>query len=344
MSNSILDTLNENQRTAATTINEHVRIIAGAGSGKTRVLMARIVYLVQDCGILPNRILAITFTNKAANEMKTRLTAQLGSMASVVRISTIHSLCVRMLREDADLIGYPKTFAIMDPEDQKAILKPIYKTLEVDKTAISYNRALGAISAYKTNYIDPQMAGNMAMDDISITLAKIYAGYEKRRNEMKAMDFDDLLLEGHRLLNSVSSVREKWQNRLDYIHVDEFQDVDPIQYGIIKLLTGKNTHLCVVGDPDQTIYTWRGASVDIILKFNKDFEPCKTVILNENYRSTQPILDASNAVIKYNKERIDKDLYTKLPGDEKITMFEGKEDSEEPIFVARQINEKHKKV
>lgn len=343
MSNSILDTLNENQRTAATTINEHVRIIAGAGSGKTRVLMARIVYLVQDCGVLPNRILAITFTNKAANEMKTRLTAQLGSMASVVRISTIHSLCVRMLREDADLIGYPKTFAIMDPEDQKAILKPIYKTLEVDKTTISYNRALGAISAYKTNYIDPQMAANMAMDDVSITLAKIYAGYEKRRNEMKAMDFDDLLLEGHRLLNSVTSVREKWQNRLDYIHVDEFQDVDPIQYGIIKLLTGKNTHLCVVGDPDQTIYTWRGASVDIILKFNKDFEPCKTVILNENYRSTQPILDASNAVIKYNKERIDKDLYTKLPGDEKITMFEGKEDSEEPIFVARQINEKHKK-
>ncbi len=208
MSNSILDTLNENQRMAATTINEHVRIIAGAGSGKTRVLMARIVYLVQDCGIYPNRILAITFTNKAANEMKTRLTAQLGSMASVVRISTIHSLCVRMLREDADLIGYPKTFAIMDPEDQKAILKPIYKTLEVDKTTISYNRALGAISAYKTNYIDPQMAANMAMDDVSITLAKIYAGYEKRRNEMKAMDFDDLLLEGHRLLNSVSSVEK----------------------------------------------------------------------------------------------------------------------------------------
>ena len=129
MSNSILDTLNENQRKAATTINEHVRIIAGAGSGKTRVLMARIVYLVEDCGIMPNRILAITFTNKAANEMKTRLTAQLGSMASVVRISTIHSLCVRMLREDADLIGYPKTFSIMDPEDQKAILKPIYKNI-----------------------------------------------------------------------------------------------------------------------------------------------------------------------------------------------------------------------
>ena len=136
MGNSILETLNENQRTAATTINEHVRIIAGAGSGKTRVLMARIVYLVQDCGILPNRILAITFTNKAANEMKTRLTAQLGSMASVVRISTIHSLCVRMLREDADLIGYPKTFAIMDPEDQKAILKPIYKTLEELKDSL----------------------------------------------------------------------------------------------------------------------------------------------------------------------------------------------------------------
>ena len=340
---SILDTLNENQRKAATTIDKHVRIIAGAGSGKTRVLMARIVYLVENCGVLPNRILAITFTNKAANEMKTRLQAQLGSMASVVRISTIHSLCVRMLREDADLIGYPKTFAIMDPEDQKAILKPIYKKLEVDKSQISYNRVLGAISGYKTAYIDPNMASNMAMDNTTITIAKIYAGYEARRKEMKAMDFDDLLLEGHNLLNSVASVREKWQGRLDYIHVDEFQDVDPIQYGVIKLLTGKNTHLCVVGDPDQTIYTWRGASVDIILKFNKDFIPCETIILNENYRSTQPILDASNAVIKNNKERIDKDLYTHLKGDEKITMFEGKEDNDEPVFIARQINEKHKK-
>lgn len=340
--NTILDTLNENQKHAATTIDQHVRIIAGAGSGKTRVLMARIVYLVEEVGVLPNRILAITFTNKAANEMKTRLAASLGATANLVRISTIHSLCVRMLREDSEAIGYPRAFTIMDPEDQKTILKPIYKNLGVDKTSISYARALGAISGYKTQYIDPEMAANMAMDDISADLAKIYAGYEARRKEMKAMDFDDLLLEGHRLLNSVASVREKWQKRLDYIHVDEFQDVDPIQYGIIKLLTGPDAKLCVVGDPDQTIYTWRGASVDIILKFNKDFIPCETVILNENYRSTQPILDAANAVIKFNKNRIDKDLYTKLPGDEKITCFEAVEDSDEPIYVARQINEKHK--
>lgn len=342
MSDSILDTLNVNQKQAATTIDQHVRIIAGAGSGKTRVLMARIVYLVHTCGILPHRILAITFTNKAADEMKTRLRAQLDQQANLVRISTIHSLCVRMLREDADFIGYPKTFSIMDPEDQKAILKPLYKSLEIDKNQISYVRALGAISGYKTNYIDPSMASNMAMDDISVSLSKLYAGYERKRKEMKAMDFDDLLLEGHRLLNSVESVRKKWQDRLDYIHVDEFQDVDPIQYGIIKLLTGKDTHLCVVGDPDQTIYTWRGASVDIILRFDKDFKPCKTVILNENYRSTQPILDASNAVIRHNQDRIKKDLFTNLKGDEKITMFEGKEDTQEPIFVARQINEKHK--
>lgn len=310
MSNSILDTLNENQKQAATTIDQHVRIIAGAGSGKTRVLMARIVYLVNDCGILPNRILAITFTNKAANEMKTRLTAQLGQQASIVRISTIHSLCVRMLREDADLIGYPKTFSIMDPEDQKAILKPIYKSLDVDKTQISYNRALGAISGYKTAYIDPTMASSMAMDDITMTCAKIYAGYERKRKEMKAMDFDDLLLEGHRLLNTVESVRNKWQARLDYIHVDEFQDVDPIQYGIVKLLTGKNTHLCVVGDPDQTIYTWRGAKNDIIKsRLSKDFKDLETVVLDDNYRSTQHILDAANNLIRNNKDRMAKDLH-----------------------------------
>lgn len=339
---SVLDTLNKNQKMAASTIDQHVRIIAGAGSGKTRVLMARIVYLVREIGIMPNRILAITFTNKATNEMKERLHAQLGDMASVVRISTIHSLCVRMLREDAQCVGYPKSFTILDSDDQKQILRPIYKKMDIAVKELPFGRVLGYISNCKSERVDPEFALKLAETQESERLALIYKQYEKQRIDMKAMDFDDLLIEGYSLLKNHSSIREKWQNRLDYIHVDEFQDVDPTQYGIVRLLTGKNTFLCVVGDPDQTIYTWRGASVDIILRFNKDFENCKTVILDENYRSTQPILNASNAVIAYNQDRIKKDLYTKLEGDEKILVHFTNEEEDEPLFVARKIAQKSK--
>lgn len=342
MNTSVLDTLNENQKEAAATIDSHVRIIAGAGSGKTRVLMARIVYLVKECGVFPNRILAITFTNKATNEMKDRLKAQLGDLANTVRVSTIHSLCVRILREDADAIGYPKSFTILDSDDQKQILRPLYKKYAIDVKSISYVHTLSSISNYKTGHIDPEQAIQMAMSDHQRQVAVLYKEYQSRLKEMKAMDFDDLLLEAHRLLKSSESVRMKWQRRLDYIHVDEFQDVDPIQYEIICMLVGKDSYLCVVGDPDQTIYTWRGASVDIILRFDKDFYPCKTVILNQNYRSTQPILNASNALIKYNQDRIDKDLFTQMEGNQKILLHECKEENEEPLFVAREIARKHR--
>lgn len=340
---NILDSLNPAQREAATTIDRHVRIIAGAGSGKTRVLMARIVYLIDTIGVYPSRILAITFTNKATNEMKERLKALLEEDAQWVRISTIHSLCVRILREDGDRLGYPKSFVIMDGDDQRQVIRPYYKEWDIDKKSCPMTKVLGYISDCKTNLVDPDEAEKLAMGPQQETFAKFYRVYEKKRKEMKAMDFDDLLLEAHRLLNSDKEVREKWQNRLDYIHVDEFQDVDPIQYGIIRLLTGPNTQLCVVGDPDQTIYTWRGASVDIILKFDKDFKNCKTVILDQNYRSTQPILNASNQVIRHNQARIEKDLFTKLPGDDKIHIHTCIDDEEEPIYVARQILEAHKK-
>ncbi len=340
---NLLETLNESQREAATTIDRHVRIIAGAGSGKTRVLMARIAYLVQECGIWPNRIMAITFTNKATNEMKERLKAQLHEDAAMVRISTIHSLCVRILREDADLIDYPKSFTILDSDDQKQILRPAYKKFKIEVKNLSMAKVLSYISGYKSEHIDPDMAISMATTEEGGRIANLYKKYELTRKEMKAMDFDDLLLEGHRLLKTKKSVREKWQRRLDYIHVDEFQDVDDVQYEIIRYLTGKNTYLCVVGDPDQTIYTWRGASVDIILRFDKDFENCKTIILNQNYRSIQPILNASNSVIQYNQKRIKKDLYSNIEGDQKIILHGTKDDNEEPVFVARQIYERHKK-
>ena len=341
MKQSVLDTLNENQKKAATNIEQHVRIIAGAGSGKTRVLMARIVYLVQEIGVYPSRILAITFTNKASNEMKERLADLLADEAQFVRISTIHSLCVRILREDADKINFPKSFTILDGDDQRSILNPFYKQLDIEKKSFPQARALAYISNNKMSGVSPAEAMNYANNEEQEIFASLYDKYEKRKSEMRAMDFDDLLLNGHHILNFVTEVREKWQNRLDYIHVDEFQDVDPIQYGIVRLLTGSHARLCVVGDPDQTIYTWRGASVDIILRFNKDFKDCETIILNENYRSTQPILNASNAVIHNNKKRIKKDLYTNLEGDEKIRLHCSEDDSEEPLFVASLVKARH---
>ncbi len=339
----LLETLNPAQKEAATTINQHVRIIAGAGSGKTRVLMARIAYLIEDVGIFPSRILEITFTNKATNEMKERLALQIGEDARSVRISTIHSLCVRILREDCQALGYPQSFVILDTDDQRQILRPFYKELDLDMKEYPMTKVLGSISSCKTNYVDPQQALELAQSKQQEVNAQLYAKYEARKAEMKAMDFDDLLLQAHHLLNSNEEVRKKWQSRLDYIHVDEFQDVDPIQYGIVRLLTSDQAILCVVGDPDQTIYTWRGASVNIILDFNKHFKNSKTIILDQNYRSTQPILNASNAVIAHNNDRIKKDLFTKLPGDDKIVEQASLDDNEEPLFVARQINDRYKK-
>lgn len=339
---AMINTLNTNQKKAATSIDSHIRIIAGAGSGKTRVLMARIAYLVNEIGIMPNRILAITFTNKATNEMKERLRNSLGQQADIVRISTIHSLCVRILREDADEIGYPRSFTILDTDDQKQILRPIYKKMDLDIKQYSMPKVLGYISGYKTQHVNPKLALKMAETDNTFIIAQIYDAYEQVRLQMKAMDFDDLLIEAHRLLKDNLMVRTKWQNRLDYIHVDEFQDVDLIQYGIIRFLTGSGAFLCVVGDPDQTIYTWRGASVEIILRFDKDFPDSKTIILDQNYRSTKPILEASNKVISYNQDRIKKDLFTNVSGEEKILLNASSEENDEPVFVAREISKRIK--
>ncbi|MCF0107239.1 MAG: UvrD-helicase domain-containing protein [Holdemanella sp.] len=334
--------LNKNQREAATTIDQHVRIIAGAGSGKTRVLMARIAYLIEEVGIYPNRIMAITFTNKATNEMKDRLHSMLGAYSASVRVSTIHSLCTRLLREDAETIGYPKSFTILDSDDQKQILRPFYKQMDIEVKSLPYSKVLAYIGSYKEERIPPEVAKTMAVNDEYEKMAILYEKYEWKRKEMRAFDFNDLLIEAHRMLKNNRSVREKWHRRLDYIHVDEFQDVDPIQYDIIRMLTGNDTILCVVGDPDQTIYTWRGASVDIILRFDKDFPNTKTIILNQNYRSTQPILNASNEVIHYNKNRIEKDLFSEIEGNELIHVKGCEGEVDEPVYVAREIYERHK--
>ncbi|WP_276905772.1 ATP-dependent helicase [Faecalibaculum rodentium] len=334
---SVIDSLNAPQKEAALTLDKDVRIIAGAGSGKTRVLMARIASLV-DNGILPWRILAITFTNKAAREMKERLQTLLQDAARDVRISTIHSLCVRILREDASAIGYPKNFTILDGDDQKSMLRTIYKELDMDRTTFPPSAVLGKISGWKTAGYSPEEA----QDQTDGPEAKAYELYERQLEDMKAMDFDDLLLKTRHLLGTNQEVRDKWQNRLDYIHVDEFQDVDPVQYDIIRLLKRPDAFLCVVGDPDQTIYTWRGAAVDIILNFARDFPNTRTVILNENYRSSQTILDAANALIAHNHGRIEKDLFSSIESDRKIETFQAQDESQEPLQVARDITRARK--
>ena len=342
----LLEGLNEKQKEAALCVDQNVRIIAGAGSGKTQVLMARIEYLLKELHVYPSRILAITFTNKATKEMKERLLAQVGDMAKDVRISTIHALCARILREDAQPLGYPKTFTILDTDDQRAILKRIAKDLDIRLK--DYPEAMNRIANWKKSNMDPKRLVEMYQDDKSYqgrylaVYSTIYQRYMKIKDEMMALDFDDLLQKADELLKTSQAVREKWQNRLDFIHVDEFQDVDPIQYSLLQSLTQPDTRLAVVGDPDQTIYTWRGASVDLILNFDQDFAPVKTIILDQNYRSTTPILSASNTLIACNRNRIPKDLFTKKEGEAPVETFFGVNQDQEAMKIVQQLRAFHR--
>lgn len=334
---NLLDGLNKQQLEAVKSVDQHVRIVAGAGSGKTRVITTRIAYLIEMMGIAPYRILAITFTNKAANEMKSRVEHFLGVSDSGVLISTIHSLCVRILREEIRYFNYPRNFVILDSDDQKSILREIYHKLNIEIKTISFHQSLAYISNNKCAFIGADKATQMASYDLEKRMAAIYYEYEQKLKDMQALDFDDLLLFVYRLFQANGEVRKKWQNRYDYIHVDEFQDVDEVQYGIIKYLVSPTCLLCVVGDPDQTIYTWRGAKVDIIMNFEKDFLHCKTIVLNENYRSTKSILQGANTLIKNNQFRVDKDLFTNNEEDYKINFYESQDERYEALWIAKKI-------
>lgn len=338
-----LNSLNKNQKEAVLSDSQYVRIIAGAGSGKTRVLVTRIAHLIKDIGVYPNKILAITFTNKAANEMKDRIRKILEDKSSASWISTIHSLCVRILREDILSMGYPRNFTVMDSDDQRVILKAAYKEIGITVQTYSYASILDYISNNKVAQITParayELAGGFLGEE---NKAKIYEYYVNRQNEMYALDFDDLLLVTVKMFKKYPEILYKWQNRFSHIHVDEFQDIDKIQYELIAQLTGVNNHLYVVGDPDQTIYTWRGADVNIIMNFEKDFKPCHTIILNENYRSTENILSGANSLIKNNKYRVEKDLFTNKVDDEKITFYSAPSEEYEARWIAQKISEEYR--
>ena len=336
--------LNEEQREAVLAEDKYIRVVAGAGSGKTRVLTMRIAHLIQDLGVFPSRILAITFTNKAANEMKERIKKMMPEETGQAWISTIHSLCVRILREDILVMNWPRNFTVLDEEDQKSILREAYKELKVDAQTFSLGSLISYISNNKTAEISVERAFILAGEfGGEKTKAKIYEYYVNRQNSLYALDFDDLILWTVKMFRRYSEVLAKWQKRFRHIHVDEFQDIDKLQYELIRQLAGTENSLYVVGDPDQTIYTWRGADVNIILNFTKDFPGTRTIMLNRNYRSTAAILNGANSVIKNNRHRLEKDLYTDKESTEKIVHYASAGDEYEAAWIAGKIRELHAK-
>ena len=334
--------LNENQKLAVTADSNHIRVIAGAGSGKTRVLTMRIAYLIEKKDVRPYHILAITFTNKAAREMKNRINDMLKDSGTGCHISTIHSLCMRILSEDIGALNYPKNFTVVDADDQKQVLKEAYKQIGIDKKDYPYGACLDYIADMKYQHIDPIQAMTFSYGEPRlVNKAKVYEYYDKRLKDMYALDFDDLILFTTRLFKLFPSILEKWSSRFHYIHVDEFQDVDKEQYLLIRQLATCHDNLYVVGDPDQTIFTWRGADVNIIVNMDKDYPDTETIILDRNYRSTNNILSGANSVIRNNKARVDKKLYSKNGDGRKIIHKSCGSELAEADYVVNQIIQLH---
>jgi len=334
--------LNEQQKLAVTDESNHLRIIAGAGSGKTRVLTMRIAYLIEKKGIKPYNILAITFTNKAAKEMKNRINGMLSDAGSGCAISTIHSLCMRILAQEITALNYPKNFTVVDAEDQKQILKEAYKEIGIDKKQYPYGLVLDYIANNKYEGISPEKAMEFTYgEQRMVAKAKAYAYYDERLKKMYGLDFDDLILFTTRLFSENPTILQRWAKKYQYIHVDEFQDIDKEQYKLIKQLSSFHDNVYVVGDPDQTIYTWRGADVNIIVNFDKDFKDTKTIVLNQNYRSTNNILSGANSVIRNNKARVDKELFSNNGDGDKIIHKTCQSELFEANYVVNQLIKLH---
>lgn len=331
--------LNPVQLKAVTTPSQHVRIIAGAGSGKTRVLTYRIAYLIEHENVDPSQILAVTFTNKAAQEMKNRVIDLLPSASSFLSVYTFHSFCSRFLRREADQVGYPSSFTILDEEDQEKSVKDIAVDKGMKRSDPMVKAALSYIRSKKGAGIYPEdIELNNALYFNEKECLEFYAEYEKRKRAMYAFDFDDLILQTLVILKNVPQVREKWARRFSHILVDEFQDTNDQQYDLMKLLMRPSTYLYVVGDPDQTIYTWRGANQGIILDFPRAFPDYEDIILNENYRSTQNILGGANALIANNKKRVPKDLFTRQGSGSPVTVKRFSEATDEAKWVIDRIS------
>lgn len=336
--NPLLNGMNERQAQAVRTTEGPLLIMAGAGSGKTRVLTHRIAYLIDEKMVNPWNILAITFTNKAAREMRERAMV-LNPATQDSLIATFHSMCVRILRRDADHIGYNRNFTIVDPGEQRTLMKRILKNLNLDPKKWNERSILGTISNAKNDLIDDVAYEMQAGDLYTEIVAKCYKLYQKELRQSEAMDFDDLIMMTLRLFDQNPDVLTYYQQRYQYIHVDEYQDTNHAQYQLVKLLASRFKNICVVGDADQSIYGWRGADMQNILDFEKDYPDAKVVLLEENYRSTKTILQAANDVIERNKNRRPKKLWTQNEDGANIIYYRANDEQDESVFVAGKIDE-----
>lgn len=337
MMNPLLTGMNDQQAEAVQTTEGPLLIMAGAGSGKTRVLTHRIAYLIDEKMINPWNILAITFTNKAAREMRERAVA-LNPATSETLIATFHSMCVRILRREADHIGYNRNFTIVDPGEQRTLMKRILKNLNLDPKKWNERAILGTISNAKNDLLDEIAYEHQAGDMYTQIVAKCYKAYQEELRRSEAMDFDDLIMMTLRLFDKNPDVLAYYQQRYQYIHVDEYQDTNHAQYQLVKLLASRFKNICVVGDADQSIYGWRGADMQNILDFEKDYPEAKVVLLEENYRSTKKILQAANDVIKNNRNRRPKKLWTQNDEGEQIVYYRANDERDEAVFVASTID------
>jgi DNA helicase II / ATP-dependent DNA helicase PcrA len=336
---NFLESLNPEQRLAAEATEGPVLILAGAGTGKTRAITFRMANLIAR-GVPAESILAVTFTNKAAEEMQNRVSDLLlraGVAPERPWLSTFHSLCARLLRREAAAAGLPSNFSIFDDADQLATIKLAMSTLNIDDQDLPPRNILSRISFAKNHAQTPEHLRNDAFSPDARRAADIFAQYEKILKQGNALDFDDLLLRAAKLLRDSPAVREKWQRRFQYLHVDEYQDTNRVQYDLLRLLVGPHHNICVVGDEDQSIYRWRGADVGILLSFSRDFPNAKVIRLERNYRSTQSILDAAGAVVKNNPDRLGKTLLAEQPPGKNLRYFEARDAQAEAEFVAGEL-------
>lgn len=335
----LLAGLNKEQQQAVKTTEGPLLIMAGAGSGKTRVLTHRIAYILLEKGVNPYNILAITFTNKAAREMKERINGILGGAADEIWISTFHSMCVRILRRDIDRIGINRNFTILDTTDQLSVIKGILKDKNIDSKKFDPRGILSAISSAKNELIDAKQYGKYTGNYFENIVSDVFEQYEKRLLKNHSLDFDDLIMKTIQLFKRVPEVLEYYQRKFQYIHVDEYQDTNKAQYQLVHLLAAKFQNLCVVGDSDQSIYGWRGADIANILSFEKDYPNATVILLEQNYRSTKNILQVANHVISNNVKRKPKNLWTDNEKGEKIQYYRADTEQGEALFVTGKIKE-----
>ena len=334
---NLIDSLNDRQKEAVVNTDGPMLILAGAGSGKTKVLTTKVAYLIEEKNIDPSNILAITFTNKAAKEMKERIFKLEGNSAFYIQISTFHSFGLKILKENCELLGYEKNFTILDSDDSLSIIKKIMKELNIDANKYNPKAIKNVISNNKNEIIDPEKYSLYVNTDFDEIALEVYRKYEKSLKINNAVDFDDLLILPLKLFNNNPGVLQKYQEKYKYVFIDEYQDTNEPQYILSKMISAKYKNITVVGDADQAIFTWRGANYKNILNFEKDYKDAKVVLLEENYRSTKTILNAANNVIKNNKVRKEKNLWTQNEEGSKITYYKAFDEKDESNYVVNEL-------